>query len=44
MYYAEKVIDGLLHYRYTPKGLWLPMTAKQLTALLMEERAVLYKG
>jgi hypothetical protein len=43
MYYAEKVINGLLHYRYTPDGEWLPMTAEQLTALLLEERGVLYK-
>ena len=39
MYYAEKVIDGRLHYRTTPDGFWQPLGPVKLTELLLEARA-----
>lgn len=38
MFYEEQIIDGVLHYRSTPTGEWVPMSAERLTALLIEAR------
>ena len=32
MYYAEKIIDGVLCCKHTPRGEWKPLNAKQLTS------------
>lgn len=34
MFYEEKVIDGVLHYRTSPNGDWRAKTAEQLTEML----------
>lgn len=34
MFYEEKVIDGVLHYRTSPDGDWRAKTAEQLTEML----------
>jgi len=31
MYYAEKMIDGILHYKTTPDGDWNPMSIQELS-------------
>ena len=31
MYYEERIIDGVLHYRYSPKDEFTPMSPKGLT-------------
>jgi len=31
MYYEEKIVDGILCYRETPDGEWIPFTVEQLT-------------
>lgn len=31
MYYEEKIIEGILHYRTDPNGEWHPMSAERLT-------------
>jgi hypothetical protein len=41
MYYEEKVIDGILCWRGTPTGGWLPKTRRELTAALVELREFL---
>lgn len=38
MYYEEKLIDGVLHWRGTPDGEWQPMSKERLTALVLELR------
>ena len=38
MYYEEQVRDGVLCYRGTPTGDWVPMSAERLTAVLLELR------
>lgn len=43
MYYEEKVIDGLLHYRMTPTGKFTPMTARNLTNALLAAREEIKK-
>jgi hypothetical protein len=35
MYYEEKIVDGVLCYRWSPKGKWIEFTAKQLTERLI---------
>ena len=37
MYYEELIINGVLHWRSTPNGDWIPKSLEQLTA----ERACL---
>jgi hypothetical protein len=37
MFYEEKVIDGILHWRGTPKGDWIEFTKEGLTYLLEKE-------
>lgn len=39
MYYEEMVINGVLHWRGTPNGLFQPRTAEYLTKELLEIRA-----
>ena len=36
MYYDEQVIGGVLCYRSTPNGEWIPFTSKELTEKYME--------
>lgn len=36
MYYAEMMIEGILHFRYDPKGHWRPATANMLNRRLAE--------
>lgn len=36
MYYSEKVISGILHFRTTPDGEWKPFTLEGLTQRLTE--------
>lgn len=31
MYYTEKVINGILHYKTTPTGKWKPVSIEELT-------------
>ncbi len=38
MYYEEQVRDGVLCYRSTPDGEWVPMSAERLTGMLLELR------
>lgn len=38
MFYEEQVRDGVLCYRSTPAGEWVPMSAERLTAMLLELR------
>lgn len=35
MYYEEKLIDGVLHWRCTPDGEWRPMSPEKLTELVI---------
>ena len=37
MYYAEKMIEGILHYRYDPKGRWIACPADMLNRRLAEQ-------
>ena len=39
MWYEEKVINGVLHYRGTPGGEWTPMTKEMLTGMILQLRA-----
>ena len=36
MYHEEKIIDGVLCFRSTPKGLFQPYTAKLLTEKIVK--------
>lgn len=38
MYYEESLINGVLHWRSTPKGDWVEKTKQQLTEMLLEAR------
>lgn len=38
MYYEEKMIDGVLYSRSTPKGEWQLVSPAQLTSLLLQAR------
>ena len=31
MFYEEKVIDGILHYKTSPRGSWIPFSATSMT-------------
>jgi hypothetical protein len=39
MYYAEKIIDGVLHYRITPDGPWKTYTPEQLTDIIVQRES-----
>lgn len=36
MYYSEKMIDGVLHYRTHPNEKWKPMSLEQLSQRVEE--------
>lgn len=38
MYHEQKIIDGKLCWRGTPKGEWIEYTAEQLTTKLTEKK------
>jgi hypothetical protein len=38
VFYEETVLNGILHWRGTPTGEWLPMNAEILTSMLLESR------
>lgn len=38
MYYEEKLIDGVLHWRSAPDGEWRPMSQERLTEIVQELR------
>ena len=38
MYHAEQVIDGVLCWKGTPEGEWVPYTPQQLTDRLLRIR------
>lgn len=38
MYYDEKLIDGIWHWRGTPDGEWRPMTPEMLNRRMVEMR------
>lgn len=41
MYYAEKVIDGVLHCKTTPNGKWKPLSLESLTRrVIMAEKSL----
>jgi hypothetical protein len=50
MYFDEKEIDGVLHWHGSIDGVWLnggewtPLTAKQLSSILIEQRRCLGAG
>jgi hypothetical protein len=35
MYYAEKVINGILHCRYSPNEEWQEMSKEKLTEIII---------
>lgn len=36
MYHDEKLTNGILHWRGTPTGEWMPFTLKQLSERVMK--------
>jgi hypothetical protein len=40
MFHEEKVINGVLCWRGTPNGEWIPFTMEQLTRKLIEEKEI----
>lgn len=38
MYHAEKIIDGVLHWKGMPNSPWKPYSHEQLTNMLVKER------
>lgn len=36
MYFSEKIIDGVMHCKYTPTGQWHKMDDKRLTAYIVK--------
>ena len=43
MYYEERIIGGLLHYRTTPKGRWIIYNYEELSNKVIELRKQLKK-
>jgi hypothetical protein len=43
MYFEEKVVDGVLHWRNTPDGTWHAYTAMELTGRLAVTVKELYE-
>ena len=43
MFYEEKVLDGLLHWRADERDDWIPFTAQQLTQKLVVLRVLFQK-
>lgn len=44
MYYEEKVIGGVLHFRNRPDGNWIAMSAAQITQRLIETQTELARS
>jgi hypothetical protein len=42
MYYEEKVINGILHYRTHPKGKFQPKSLESLTMEILRLREKIY--
>lgn len=38
MYYEEKIIRGVLHFRTNPNDLWEEVSSERLTEMLVEAR------
>lgn len=38
MYYQEKVINGILHFKLSPDGEWKPLSVEQLTHTIVMQR------
>jgi hypothetical protein len=38
MYYEERIINEVLHFRSTPKGPWEAVSPERLTEMLIEAR------
>lgn len=38
MYYEEQIINGVVHFRTTPDGQFLPLSAVQLTMIIIQLR------
>lgn len=36
MYYEEKILEGVLHYRMNPYGCFVPYTIRELTTRYLE--------
>ena len=36
MYYAEKIINGILHCKSSPKGEWRELSKEQLTTKILK--------
>jgi hypothetical protein len=43
MYYEERIINGVLHFRSNPNRDWEEMTPLQLTSIIKDCRTELYK-
>lgn len=41
MYYAEKIINGILHCRHTPNGWWIELSKEKLTDKIVKMEASL---
>lgn len=39
MYYDERVIDGILCCRFSPRGEWRPVTHQEMTRRLLDAEA-----
>lgn len=37
MFYQEKIINGVLHFRNTPDGKWIEMSKEQLTKIISKQ-------
>jgi len=40
MYHEEKIVDGVLHWRHSPDGDWVPYSIEELSHRLVQEQAV----
>ena len=38
MYYEEKVIDGIMHFRTSPEGAWIKMSLEMLTTSYLQTK------
>ena len=38
MYYKEEIVDGILCYKHTPDGEWIPMSPEKMTRKIMQLR------
>ncbi len=36
MYYEEKIIDGILHFKVSPRGKWRAYCQEELTRMLVK--------